>query len=175
MNEEIVQKEASVIKRRDYKIPIQEPQHIFTEKDPAKSVPGKYVFSKRSVIAFFLIVFLLGILGLWGSLKKNSSVKNKLTTYSTVPFESTLMDLNGQYPYFDISPDGKTIAYNSIEGIQIRSLSNFSTKKLEGTLVAGQIAFSPDGQFLAKGAAPLERRPDNDDTRRNTDRIRLIT
>ena len=149
LNGEIVPKEASVSKRLDYKVSIQESPHISTEKDPAKSVPGKYVFSKRSVIVFFLIFFILGIFSLWSSLKKISSVKNKLTTYSTVPFESTLMDLNGQIPFFDISPDGKTIAYNSIEGIQIRSLSNFSTKKLEGTLVAWKVAFSPDGQFLA--------------------------
>jgi len=149
LNEEIVLKEASVIKRPDYKTPIQESQHIFTEKDPAKSVPGKYVFSKRNVIVFFLIFFLLGILGLWGSLKNNSSVKNKLTTYSNIPVQSTLMDVIGQIPFFDISPDGKTIAYSSIKGIQIRSLSNFSTKILEGTLGVGQVVFSPDGQFLA--------------------------
>ena len=73
---------------------------------------------------------------------------SKLSTYSTIPAESFLMDGLGQFPQFAISPDGRTLASCSDKGIQLRSLSGFSTKLLEGTEGANQFMFSYDGQFL---------------------------
>ncbi len=72
-----------------------------------------------------------------------------MTTYSTIPVESTLTNNGGEYPYFSISPDGRIIAISSDKGIQLRSLTDFSTKLLEGTERATIVAFSPDGQSLA--------------------------
>ena len=109
-------------------------------------------FIKRFIIpilSLFILLLIIIIIGLLNLLKFNKVNYGTTATYSNIPVESVLMDRTGQYPLFDISPDGTTIAYCSDKGIQIKSLSNFSTKILEGTLAATQIEFSPDGQFLA--------------------------
>jgi Tol biopolymer transport system component len=120
-----------------------------SEELGSKSLPGTGPFNKWRIIVFFSLFLLLGIPGLWVVLKNYSGQTDKLTTYSTIPVESTLMDPYGQWSYFSISPDGRTIAIGSDKGIQLRSLSDFSVKILGETERAKQIAFSPDGQSLA--------------------------
>ena len=146
---EIDQKEPLIIEPEDYKESFPDSSgDLFTDEKPAKSISGKRIFGKQSVIALFLMIFLMGILGLWRLLRQDSDNPNKLTIYATIPVESSLISRWFQWLYFSISPDGRIIAYCSDIGIQLRSLSDLSTKVLEGTTGATQVAFSPDGQSL---------------------------
>ena len=122
--------------------------YLSEEKSP-ETLPEQPVTGKRLIIAFIFLAIVLGIMSAWGWLRHGSVSSRKIPVYSNISVESTLMDGIGQYPFFDISPDGNTIAYCSPKGIEIRSLSDFSTKILEGTAFASHIEFSPDGQFLA--------------------------
>ena len=118
------------------------------ERSP-ESIPDKPASGKRLIITLILIGLILGVSGLWGWLKRGSYDSFKTPAYSYIPVETTLMGSSGQIFLFDISPDGNLIAYCTAKGIEIKSLSNFSTKILEGTAGATYITFSPDGQFLA--------------------------
>ncbi len=146
---QIAQQEQPVIEFQDFKesVPDLSAGH-FTNEKPSEPITEKLALGKKWAITLFLITFIFGILGLWGWLRHGSDSFNKITTYSTIPVESILMDGGGQYPYFSISPDGRTIAYSSDKGIQLRSLTDFSMKLLEGTERTTQVAFSPDGQSL---------------------------
>ena len=116
----------------------------FTKGKSGKSIHGKIV-----VRAGFMILILIGVLGLWKSIKPDSDNLDNLSIYATIPLQSCLNHLWYQYPFFSISSDGTKIAYISDQGIHIRSLSNLAEKLLEGTDGAYQVAFSPDGQTLA--------------------------
>lgn len=140
----------NVIDPHDFTEPIPDSSsgHLTNEVLPGPT-SGKSVYGKLLITVFSLIILILGVIGFVGWFRNYSDRINKLTTYSTIPVESTLMDSYGRYPYFSISPDGRIIAYGSDEGIYLRSLSDFSIKLLEETEGATQIAFSPDGQYLA--------------------------
>jgi|GEM_PF-1850713 len=156
-----------LVSEPDKQVKLQEPQtieqqvikgtesNIKPDKKKRKSFteyfPERIPFIKRIIKPVILLIFLLMltiIIGLFILLKSDKVNSGLTTTYSNIPVESKLMDGIGQYPRFTISPDGRMIAYTTAEGIQLRTLSDFSTKILEGTENVTVIAFSPDGQFL---------------------------
>jgi hypothetical protein len=149
-SKQIGQEELLTFKQQEYDESVTDlsDTHV-ADQISAKPLIRKLVSKNRFIILLIVGIFLLGILGLWGWLRSYSDNISKLTTYSTIPVESTLTNNLGEYPYFSISPDGRIIAISSDRGIQLRSLTNFSMKLLEGTERATIVAFSPDGQSLA--------------------------
>jgi Tol biopolymer transport system component len=101
---------------------------------------------KIKLIALVVLSILLGTAGLWGWLRTPAVTP---ATYSTIQFNYLLSDRTGTGAWFAISPDGRTIASRSASGINIRSLSGFSTTLLPETAGALNLSFSPDGQSLA--------------------------
>jgi len=141
--------ELPIIELHDYNEAVSVPStDYFTDENISNSKSQKLTSVRLRTISFFIIIILLGLFGLWGWLRPDSDSVNGLTTYSTIPVESTLITAAGQYPRFSISPDGRTIATSSEQGIQLISLSDFSNKVLEGTVGATLLAFSPDGHSL---------------------------
>jgi len=144
------QQKQPAIELQEFKETIQDNSTgCFEDKSNSTSTRIKVTFSKRWGLAIFFGGFLLGILCLWGLLKPFSDNSTKSPIHSTIPVESFLIDGLGQFSQFAISPNGRTIAVCYDKGIQLRFLSDFSTRLLEGTEGAAQVIFSPDGQFLA--------------------------
>jgi Tol biopolymer transport system component len=112
---------------------------------------------KKSVIPILSSIIVILILSSVIFFETDKSKFGPTSIYANVPVESLLMDNGGQYPYFDLSPDGKTIAYFTASGIELKSLSGFTKKILEGTSTSGSLTFSPDGKFIAFASGGIKK------------------
>ena len=121
----------------------------FTDIPSSQTYYTKNTSLKRIISVLSIVIVLVTFFGLWSWLRPDSDIDNRLPVHSIIPTESFLMDGIGEFPQFAISPDGRIIATCIEKGIQLRFLSDFSTKLLEGTEGADKVIFSPDGQFIA--------------------------
>jgi Tol biopolymer transport system component len=136
----------------DARLEIDEAMTVRVESEPvppATRLAGRQDWRPRAAAPLAVLSGVLMLIVGWEELRSRHPME-PTDLDAEIPTPGLVTDQAGQFRYFDISRDGRLLAYSLPDvGVMLRPLASPTAGALAGTRGATHLTFSPDGQQIA--------------------------